>query len=118
MHVYLNLIYNSSQAMSPNGGGKIYIKIFRHKENEALFVACSLTDTGPGIPKDLLPSVFNPFFTTKTQGTGLGLSIVQKIVTRYNGTISVTNHPPDIPNSGASFTFMFPVSTVSGAVVF
>ncbi|MDR2340656.1 MAG: hypothetical protein LBF40_11105, partial [Deltaproteobacteria bacterium] len=38
MHVYLNLIYNSSQAMSPNGGGKIYIKIFRHKENEALFV--------------------------------------------------------------------------------
>ncbi|MDR2199475.1 MAG: hypothetical protein LBR53_08495 [Deltaproteobacteria bacterium] len=118
MHVFLNLIYNASQAMNPGGGGKIYIKIFRHKDNETHYVACSITDTGPGIPVDLLPSVFNPFFTTKTQGTGLGLSIVQKIVTRYNGTISVVNHPPEYPGSGASFTFMFPVSTASGAVVY
>jgi signal transduction histidine kinase len=118
MHVFLNIIYNASQAMASMHGGKIWIKIFRHKENEALFVACSITDTGPGIPDELIASVFNPFFTTKTQGTGLGLSIVQKIVTRYNGAISVVNHPPGHPNSGASFTFMFPVSNVSGAVVF
>jgi signal transduction histidine kinase len=114
MHVFLNILYNASQAMSPKGGGRIFIKIYRHRENEANFVACTITDTGPGIPTDQLQQVFNPFFTTKTQGTGLGLSIVQKIVSRYNGTISVVNHPPDIPNSGASFTFMFPVSQVSG----
>ncbi|MDR2349204.1 MAG: GHKL domain-containing protein, partial [Deltaproteobacteria bacterium] len=108
MHVFLNLIYNATQAMAPRGGGKIFLKIFRHKENETHYVACSITDTGPGIPEDLLPSVFNPFFTTKTQGTGLGLSIVQNIVTRYNGVISVTNHPPGYPDAGASFTFMFP----------
>ncbi|MDR2460557.1 MAG: GAF domain-containing protein [Deltaproteobacteria bacterium] len=109
MHVFLNLIYNATQAMAPQGGGKIFLKIFRHKEGETQYVACSLTDTGPGIPAELVTSVFNPFFTTKTQGTGLGLSIVQKIVARYNGVISVTNHPQEYPDSGASFTFMFPV---------
>jgi signal transduction histidine kinase len=109
MHVFLNIIYNATQAMAPQGGGKIYVKIFRHKENETQYVAATITDTGPGIPKDLMASVFSPFFTTKTQGTGLGLSIVQKIVARYNGGISVTNHPLEYPGSGASFTFMFPV---------
>ncbi|MDR1080572.1 MAG: GAF domain-containing protein [Deltaproteobacteria bacterium] len=109
MHVFLNLMYNSSQAMTPQGGGLLWLKVFRHQEGETFYVACRITDTGPGIPEELLASVFNPFFTTKTQGTGLGLSIVQKIVSRYNGVITVTNHPPDYPNSGASFTFMFPV---------
>ncbi|MDR3155055.1 MAG: GAF domain-containing protein, partial [Deltaproteobacteria bacterium] len=109
MHVFLNLIYNASQAMTPQGGGRIWLKIFRHQEGETNYVACRITDTGPGIPEELLASVFNPFFTTKTQGTGLGLSIVQKIVSRYNGVITVTNHPPEYPGSGASFTFMFPV---------
>ncbi|MDR2353576.1 MAG: GAF domain-containing protein [Deltaproteobacteria bacterium] len=118
MHVFLNIIYNASQAMSATGGGKIYLKTFRHRENETHYVACQLTDTGPGIPEELIASVFNPFFTTKTQGTGLGLSIVQKIVSRYNGLITVTNHPPEYPNSGASFTFMFPASTGAGAIIY
>ncbi|MDR1042256.1 MAG: GAF domain-containing protein [Deltaproteobacteria bacterium] len=109
MHVFLNLMYNASQAMTAQGGGQIWLKIFRHQEGENNCVACRITDTGPGIPDELLNSVFNPFFTTKAQGTGLGLSIVQKIVARYNGVITVTNHPPEYPGSGASFTFMFPV---------
>jgi signal transduction histidine kinase len=110
MHVFLNIIYNASQAMATMGGGKIYIKLFQVKENDTQYVASQITDTGPGIPDEVLPTVFNPFFTTKTQGTGLGLSIVQKIVTRYNGNIFATNHPPDYPQSGASFTFMFPAA--------
>jgi len=110
MHVFLNIIHNATQAMAPKGG-HITVKLYpfkQTKENETLYVACQIIDTGPGIPDDLLTNVFDPFFTTKTQGTGLGLSIVKKIVGRYNGQISVTNHPEDYPGSGASFTFMFP----------
>jgi signal transduction histidine kinase len=107
MHVFLNIIHNATQAMAPKGG-LITVKLYQFRENETLYVACQIIDTGPGIPDELLTNVFNPFFTTKTQGTGLGLSIVQKIVGRYNGQISVTNHPQDYPGSGASFSFMFP----------
>ena len=107
-HVFLNLIYNSSQAMSAQNGGLIYMRIYLTRDGETQYVACQVTDTGPGIPEELVGAVFNPFFTTKTQGTGLGLSIVQKIVDRYNGQLSVQNHPPEYENGGASFTFMFP----------
>jgi signal transduction histidine kinase len=110
-HVFLNLIYNSSQAMSGQGGGVIYMRIYQTRDGETQYVACQVTDTGPGIPEELVGAVFTPFFTTKTQGTGLGLSIVQKIVDRYNGQISVANHPPDYPDGGASFTFMLPAVT-------
>ncbi|MDR2367743.1 MAG: hypothetical protein LBF58_06495 [Deltaproteobacteria bacterium] len=110
LHVFLNIIYNASQAMAPQGGGKIYIKLFKAKDADNQYVACQITDTGPGIPDEILPNVFSPFYTTKTQGTGLGLSIVSKIVERYNGQISATNHPPEYPDGGASFKFMFPVA--------
>ncbi|MDR2456090.1 MAG: GAF domain-containing protein [Deltaproteobacteria bacterium] len=110
-HVFLNLIYNSSQAMSGQGGGVIYMRIYQTRDGETQYVACQVTDTGPGIPEELVGAVFTPFFTTKTQGTGLGLSIVQKIVDRYNGQLSVANHPPDYPDGGASFTFMLPAVT-------
>ncbi|MDR1922588.1 MAG: GHKL domain-containing protein, partial [Candidatus Adiutrix sp.] len=112
MHIILNLIHNAAQAMSP-GGGKIYIRLFETKEADQNYVACEIVDTGPGIAEDMLPNVFSPFFTTKTEGSGLGLSIVNKIVNRYHGIIRVTNHPEHIQNSGASFTFMFPAAHVS-----
>jgi signal transduction histidine kinase len=79
-------------------------------------VACQLTDTGPGIAQEVFAKVFDPFFTTKSQGTGLGLSIVRKIVERYNGQISVTNHPLDYEDSGACFTFMFPAAANASGV--
>ncbi|MDR1165532.1 MAG: hypothetical protein LBO66_06600 [Deltaproteobacteria bacterium] len=118
MHVFLNLIYNASQAMSEAGGGKIFIRVFRHKENETHYVACQITDTGPGVPDEVVATIFDPFVSTKIKGTGLGLAITKKIVTRYNGLISVVNHPPEYPHSGASFIFMFPVSTGSGVLLF
>jgi signal transduction histidine kinase len=98
--------------MAGQGGGTVFLRIFETREGETHYVACQVTDTGPGIPDELMATVFNPFFTTKTQGPGLGLSIVQKIVDRYGGQLSVANHPEAYPGSGASFTFMFPA--VSG----
>jgi signal transduction histidine kinase len=54
-----------------------------------------ITDTGKGIPPDVVPLIFEPFFTTKKvgQGTGLGLAIVHGIVTRAGGTVDVTSKP-------------------------
>ena len=56
-------------------------------------------DTGPGVPKELLDRIFNPFFTTKNDGTGLGLSITCRIVQHHNGQINVQN----VPGGGAEF---------------
>jgi len=114
MHILLNLFYNATQAMTPEGG-KVYLRLFEAKEADQNYVACEVTDTGPGIPPDMLGSMFSPFFTTKTAGTGLGLPIVKKIVDRYHGLIHVDNHPAHILHSGASFTFMFP-SRQSGGI--
>ena len=47
----------------------------------------SVEDNGPGIPEDLLPHLFDPFITTKTNGTGLGLALVAKIVRDHGGVI-------------------------------
>ncbi|MDR1607047.1 MAG: GAF domain-containing protein [Deltaproteobacteria bacterium] len=114
-HVFLNIIYNAIQAMAPKGG-TIYFRFFLSREKETLFVVSQTIDTGPGVPDEVYARVFEPFFTTKTQGTGLGLSIVRKIVERYNGQIALTNHPPEIPNSGACITFMFPAVFGEGGV--
>jgi signal transduction histidine kinase len=114
-HVFLNLIYNAIQAMAPKGGA-LRLRLFQIRENETRFVACQVTDTGPGVSEEVLSRVFDPFFTTKTQGTGLGLSIVRKIVERYNGQITVTNHPPEYADSGACFTFMFPAAGAESGV--
>jgi len=107
IHIILNLIYNATQAMAPKGG-LIYLRLFKTIHQDQAYVACEITDTGPGIAEDVLHRLFSPFLTTKKDGTGLGLSIVKKIVDRYHGLIDAENHPAHIKNSGASFTFMFP----------
>ena len=113
MHVVLNIIYNAFRAIEPKAG-RIHIRLFETREADESYVACEITDTGPGIPPEILPNIFTPFYTSKIDGTGLGLSIVKKIVDRYHGRIQVSNYPAHIPDSGASFTFMFP-AVQSGA---
>ena len=65
-----------------------------------------VTDTGCGIPADILPHVFEPFFTTKrNQGTGLGLSISQAYVRSHSGTI----HVESMPNHGTTVRIVLPL---------
>jgi signal transduction histidine kinase len=98
--VFLNLILNACEAM-PNGG-----RITVHVEvTSSGTVQITISDTGGGIPADMLPQIFNPFFTTKRHGTGLGLSIVNRILLNHNGSIKAVN-----TDSGALFTVTLPLA--------
>jgi two-component system sensor histidine kinase HydH len=68
------------------------------------WLAIRVADSGPGIPAQLLASIFEPFVTTKETGTGLGLSICQRIAAAHGGTLSVRNRYV----SGAEFTLLLP----------
>jgi signal transduction histidine kinase len=67
-------------------------------------VAITVTDTGPGIPPAIRSSVFDPFFTTRSEGTGIGLATVYTFVTAAGGTIEIG----DAPSGGASVIVRFP----------
>ncbi|MBI5147229.1 MAG: HAMP domain-containing histidine kinase [Thaumarchaeota archaeon] len=85
--VFANIIINSIQAMDEKG--VISIEIIPHEKS----VSVKFTDSGPGIPEDVLPKIFEPLFTTKPTGTGLGLSSCKNIVESHGGAISVRNDP-------------------------
>ncbi|MGB0523741.1 MAG: two-component regulator propeller domain-containing protein [Flammeovirgaceae bacterium] len=82
--VWVNLIYNSLQAMEFQGELGIQLS----QENQQAII--HISDTGKGIPEQDRDQIFEPFFTTKPtgEGTGLGLSIVQQIIEKHNGTIT------------------------------
>jgi len=58
------------------------------------YIEVRIADTGQGIPKENLPRLFEPFYTTKGKhGTGLGLAVIWRIIDNHNGTISVESEP-------------------------
>jgi PAS domain S-box-containing protein len=69
-------------------------------------VRISVSDNGPGIPANVAPRVFRPFFTTKAHGTGLGLALVQKIIVTHNGRVNVVNED----GGGARFVVTLPAA--------
>ncbi len=84
--ILMNLLLNAAQA-TPAGGS---ITISADKEHSADLVELRVSDSGSGIPADILPHVFEPFFTTKRgKGTGLGLSISQSYIRKHGGDIHV-----------------------------
>jgi signal transduction histidine kinase len=100
--VFLNLLSNAAQAIE--GKGTITIKTDEDDKN--LFV--KISDTGSGIPSNILNKIFDPFFTTKDvgKGTGLGLSISYSIIKNHNGHINVESEI----NKGTTFTLTLPFS--------
>lgn len=103
MQVVLNLVLNAVHAM-PNGG---HLTIQTNDQQENRQVRLSITDTGHGIPPELLPTIFHPFVTTKEpgKGTGLGLTVVHSIVQDHGGSITVES----VPGQGTTFRLLFPV---------
>jgi signal transduction histidine kinase len=104
VHVFYNLFLNAWQAMPQ--GGELTIRTCVKKEPERSWITCEITDTGGGIPPELLHNIFNPFFTTKVHGSGLGLPIVHKIITRHNGEVDIDNRPGE----GVSFLVKLPTA--------
>ncbi len=87
--VWTNLVHNSLQAMDNKGILRIDIV------QEDKWLKVRITDTGKGIPPEILPKIFEPFFTTKSvgEGSGLGLDIVRKIIEKHQGKIDVDSIP-------------------------
>lgn len=96
-HLFMNIILNAAQAME--GNGKLTVKTGLSPNNN--HVRIEISDTGPGIPDDVMPHIFDPFFTTKEEGkgTGLGLSMVYGIVQNHGGNIRAKS----TPGKGTSF---------------
>ncbi|RME95184.1 MAG: GHKL domain-containing protein [Bacteroidetes bacterium] len=100
--VWTNLIDNAIDAMPPQG--TLRIKTWQRHD----YVNVQITDSGEGIPEELMNKIFDPFFTTKPvgQGTGLGLEVTRRIVVeRHKGSIDVESEP-----GKTAFTVYLPVS--------
>ncbi len=107
MQVFLNLIVNAEQAIREvRDKGTLRIRL--GKGDNSVWV--SFHDDGPGIAKENLASIFDPFYTTKRpgRGTGLGLSICKSVMKEHNGSVEAANSP----EGGAVFTVTLPVSAV------
>lgn len=100
--VFLNLMLNACDAMP--SGGRLTVSL-----NDATLdkkaATVSIQDTGGGIPADILPRIFSPFFTTKHHGTGLGLAIANRIAINHFGSIEAENS-----EVGATFKVTLPLT--------
>lgn len=112
--VLMNLALNAQDAM-PNGGTLRFsienLNVQRHNAPldglaPGMWLRLTVSDTGTGIPKEIINKIFDPFFTTKgpDRGTGLGLSQVYGIVKQHEGEIAVES----TPGQGSAFTIYFP----------
>jgi signal transduction histidine kinase len=101
--VFLNLCLNAVQAMPEGGELKVTTGVRRYRTRRSR-VDVAVSDTGVGIPKDLMERIFDPFFTTRSMGTGLGLSISAQIVQDANGVLTAKNNH----GGGATLRVAFP----------
>jgi PAS domain S-box-containing protein len=106
--VFLNLFLNAIQAM-PNGG-ELKIEVnptvsYSQDGPSQNFIKIVISDTGKGIPPNIVHRIFDPFFTTKPKGIGLGLSITYQIIKKHGGTIKVESKL----EKGTSFIINLPV---------
>lgn len=100
--VFVNLLVNAGHAIGDSG--TLTVKSFVDGD----CVQIEVSDTGKGIPEDIIEKIFDPLFTTKDpgKGTGLGLSISYEIIQRHKGTLTVESKPGE----GTTFTIKLPVS--------
>jgi len=107
--VLLNLLKNAVQAVGSSGKISLRAKASKADDDCTPTVDIEISDTGPGIPAELLPKIFDPFFTTKEvgQGSGLGLSIAHEIIEEHDGEIRANSHP----NQGTTFLIRLPAGT-------
>ncbi|MBA3451827.1 MAG: HAMP domain-containing protein [Deltaproteobacteria bacterium] len=96
----INLVRNASEAVAAKGGGRVTLRTRRDGDR----VAIEVEDDGVGIPADVLPRLFDPFFSTKDSGSGLGLALTQQIVRDHGGDLDVSS----VVGRGTTFTVRVP----------
>ncbi len=110
--VFTNLFLNAKDAMPQGGMVDVTVSniIADINANPTLepgrYLEIVIRDEGKGIPKEVLPKIFEPYFTTKVKGYGLGLSVVYATVTRHNGSIQVESKE----GKGTTFKICLPVT--------
>lgn len=102
--VFMNVILNAIDAISPDSEGIIKIDIQPITLNHEAYYSITITDNGEGIAEENVDKIFDPFYTTKEEGTGLGLSISYGIIRRHRGNIEISNHE----NGGAQVVIQLP----------
>jgi two-component system, NtrC family, sensor kinase len=103
----LNLLRNAAEAVAQKGGGHVIL----HSRREGERILIDVTDDGPGIEAEVLPRLFDPFFSTKKHGSGLGLALTQEIVRDHGGEITVKAEL----RRGATFTISLPPARLPAA---
>ncbi len=103
--VFLNLFNNAAEAINTLPGREGTITVIADNLEQEEMVEVKITDTGPGIPKEVLEKIFEPRFTTKKAGHGLGLFTCERVIKNHNGKISVES----VPEQGTTFTISLPV---------
>jgi two-component system nitrogen regulation sensor histidine kinase GlnL len=103
IQVFLNLVKNAADAVAGQGDAEIvlqtayrpgvHLTVGGTRDRLALPLEVTVRDNGPGVPPDILGSMFEPFVTSKPKGAGLGLAIVAKIVSDHGGTIECESEP-------------------------
>jgi signal transduction histidine kinase len=101
--VFINLLLNGMEAMPD--GGTLRVS-FGGTNDDGDCCRIKFTDTGIGIPDELMDRVFEPFVSGKEHGCGLGLAVSRRIITEHGGTLTAANRP----EGGAVFTVMLPLS--------
>ena len=97
---FFQLVLNACEAME--GGGKLTIAAKRKQDT----IVIKISDTGKGIPREDLPLIYDPFYTTQNRGAGIGLTIVLRILETHNGSIDVES----TPGKGTTFTIVLPTT--------
>ncbi|MFP3545914.1 nitrogen regulation protein NR(II) [Rhizobium sp. SIMBA_035] len=115
VQVFLNLVKNAAEAVGERQDGEILLttayrpgirlSVAGTREKISLPLEFCVQDNGPGVPSDLLPHLFDPFITTKTNGSGLGLALVAKIIGDHGGIIEC-----DSQNNKTTFRVLMPAS--------
>ncbi|MBA3541039.1 MAG: two-component sensor histidine kinase, partial [Deltaproteobacteria bacterium] len=96
----INLVRNAAEAVAANGGGHVTLRTRRVGDR----VEIEVEDDGTGIAPDVLPRLFDPFFSTKESGNGLGLALTRQIVKDHGGDLEVTS----ALGRGTTFTVRVP----------